>query len=348
MVKFIHRLYNINIKKTYNTIIEMVANGWYILKVIITTTMMVMFTVIVIRTQPPQIVRPIEIQPQPAPIVKPIEIQPQPAPIIEAATTKTSQPIVNMNRAFKFAYQLQNVNLEKLRASDYSLVVIDNEHTKNEIKKLKSKITLAYVSLGEAEDYRSYWNKSWKKNPPVWLGKENPKWPGNYSIKQFWHPEWWKITKKILDDVIEKGYDGIAIDKVDVYEDLGGSSKMKSYMMEYIMEISEYAKSKNKYFKIIVTNSSELLKDNMYLSAIDGITQEDLIYDWNSNGISGTQTSKDYRTKIINNLKLTNAAGKYVMVMEYVSGQHYQKAKDILSKYDFSVYSAPRNLGSLR
>ena len=46
---------------------------------------------------------------------------------------------------------------------------------------------IAYLSIGEAEDYRFYWNK--KK--PNWIVKENENWEGKY-----WSPEWKSIIKK--------------------------------------------------------------------------------------------------------------------------------------------------------
>ena len=56
-----------------------------------------------------------------------------------------------------WAYQLQNADPE-------------------EIKKIKDsgKIPVAYISIGEAENYRFYWTDEWYNNPPEWLGKENP------------------------------------------------------------------------------------------------------------------------------------------------------------------------------
>ena len=37
-----------------------------------------------------------------------------------------------------------------------------------------------YMSIGEAEDYRYYWEDDWAENSPAWLGGENPDWEGNY------------------------------------------------------------------------------------------------------------------------------------------------------------------------
>lgn len=49
------------------------------------------------------------------------------------------------------------------------------------------RLVIGYLSIGEAEDYRFYWNK--KK--PNWIVKENENWEGKY-----WSPEWKSIIKK--------------------------------------------------------------------------------------------------------------------------------------------------------
>lgn len=48
-------------------------------------------------------------------------------------------------------------------------------------------MVIGYLSIGEAEDYRFYWNK--KK--PNWIVKENENWEGKY-----WSPEWKSIIKE--------------------------------------------------------------------------------------------------------------------------------------------------------
>lgn len=48
-------------------------------------------------------------------------------------------------------------------------------------------MSLPILNIGEAEDYRFYWNK--KK--PNWIVKENENWEGKY-----WSPEWKSIIKK--------------------------------------------------------------------------------------------------------------------------------------------------------
>ncbi|MCY7007679.1 endo alpha-1,4 polygalactosaminidase [Fusobacterium simiae] len=70
--------------------------------------------------------------------------------------------------------------------------------------------------MGEAEDYRFYWNKKWDKKKPEWIVAENDNWEGNYIVK-YWSTEWKDIIKeyqKKLDDI---GVDGYLLDTVDSY-----------------------------------------------------------------------------------------------------------------------------------
>ena len=99
-----------------------------------------------------------------------------------------------------WGYQLQNIKPKKIAASPYDLVVIDyasddGPFTKAQVEEMQRKpdgsrrLVVSYMSIGEAETYRPYWNKAWKKEPPPWLGKENREWRGNYGVK-FWEPGW--------------------------------------------------------------------------------------------------------------------------------------------------------------
>ena len=87
---------------------------------------------------------------------------------------------------------------QTLKNTNYDLLLIEVSYnnvffTKEQIEELKIKhnggkrLVIAYLSIGEAEDYRFYWNK--KK--PNWIVKENENWEGKY-----WSPEWKSIIKK--------------------------------------------------------------------------------------------------------------------------------------------------------
>ncbi len=130
--------------------------------------------------------------------------------------------------------------IRALSQTDYDVLVIDADFdgktvlTYADINQLKNKasggtrLVIAYLSIGEAEEYRSYWQESWNENPPEWLLHENRRWDGNYIVK-YWHPDWQEIVLYSEDSEIHKilsaGFDGVYLDIVDGYEyfeDLAG------------------------------------------------------------------------------------------------------------------------------
>lgn len=80
---------------------------------------------------------------------------------------------------------------------------------------------IAYMSIGEAETYRYYWNENWKRSKPEWLKKENPSWKENYKVA-YWHPEWQNIIfgteDSYLQKILDAGFDGVYLDIIDAFE----------------------------------------------------------------------------------------------------------------------------------
>lgn len=131
------------------------------------------------------------------------------------------------------SYSDKDAFLDALRSTNFDILLIDlffsdsDSLTAGEIVSLKikandgSRLVIAYMSIGEAENYRYYWQTEWNTNPPSWLGEENPDWAGNYNV-QYWNTNWKNIiygndnsyTKKILD----AGFDGVYLDKIDAFE----------------------------------------------------------------------------------------------------------------------------------
>jgi cysteinyl-tRNA synthetase len=73
------------------------------------------------------------------------------------------------------------------------------------------------MSIGEAEDYRYYWNPEWKTNQPSWLAEENPDWPGSYKVR-YWDKYWQKIIYGYLDKILTAGFDGVYLDIIDAFQ----------------------------------------------------------------------------------------------------------------------------------
>ncbi|MEE8593660.1 MAG: endo alpha-1,4 polygalactosaminidase, partial [Candidatus Bipolaricaulota bacterium] len=119
--------------------------------------------------------------------------------------------------------------LDALAGTDYDALILDLEFdgaplSAEEVGMLKVKanagtrLLLCYVSIGEAENYRGYGDPAWFATPPEWLLEENPEWPCNYPV-QYWHPEWREIVFGMMDAVLSAGFDGVYLDRIDVYEE---------------------------------------------------------------------------------------------------------------------------------
>lgn len=148
-------------------------------------------------------------------------------PVVELADAKNFLYLIN-DQGFGVADEF----VAALDATGYDMFVIDlfccgKQMGQEQVAELSTKpgggsrIVLCYMSIGEAEDYRWYWDPSWAADPPSWLGPENPDWPGNYRV-EYWDPEWQAIIygspDSYLDRIIAAGFDGVYLDKVDAFE----------------------------------------------------------------------------------------------------------------------------------
>jgi len=127
--------------------------------------------------------------------------------------------------------------LEALWKTDYDLLIIDSfledaagnpvMLTPGDVELLKTKknggrrMVVSYMSIGEAEDYRYYWQEGWIKNPPAWLAEENRRWPGNYKVR-YWDRAWQAVIlgspNAYLDKILAAGFDGVYLDIIDAFE----------------------------------------------------------------------------------------------------------------------------------
>jgi cysteinyl-tRNA synthetase, unknown class len=123
--------------------------------------------------------------------------------------------------------------INAISATNYDLLIMDlyfhdgSEFTATEIDQLKNKanggkrLVISYLSIGEAENYRYYWQSNWKPNNPTWIDAENPDWLGNYKVK-YWTPEWQNIIygndNSYLKKIINAGFDGAYLDIIDAFE----------------------------------------------------------------------------------------------------------------------------------
>ena len=269
----------------------------------------------------------------------------------------TAETVLGTN----WMYQLQNADPGTINSTDFDILVIDysrdgseaGRYSAAEMAQLKTgaatRQTLAYLSIGEAEDYRYYFDSNWVSGPlrqpakvaPSWLGRTNPEWKGNYKV-QYWSAEWQRIVIGYLDRIIDDGFDGVYLDIVDAYEYWADKSNREGFaiseeeaavrMINFVKGIAFHAREIRGAADFIVypQNGEGILaydtgigdlKDADYLGTISGIGIEDLYYNERT-PVALDETNR--RRAFLDQIK---SAGKKVIVVDYVDdGNHDDEA----------------------
>lgn len=274
-----------------------------------------------------------------------------------------------------WAYQLQNIDISQIaNNSTFELIVMDysadgsddGKFTKEDILQIRNsgKKAICYISIGEAEDYRFYWDPGWDSdgngNPdpgaPAWLGRENPDWEGNYKVR-FWKTDWQEIIFSYIDTIVTQGFDGIYMDIIDAYyywsEENGENLLADLAMVLFVRNIRNHISSttndefivipQNGEFIIEEANVSEDLK-NDYLNAIDGIGVEDVFFI----GEEDNNNSYNPDTERIDILRQYLSNGKPVFSVEYLTEAGLvQQYITVSGQHDYIPYATVRDLNLL-
>jgi cysteinyl-tRNA synthetase len=162
----------------------------------------------------------------------------------------------------------------------------------------RSKLAVAYIDIGEAEDWRTYWLADWvapsggeRGNPDFLITADPDGWSGNYPVA-YWDDRWKDIIiygeDSVLQQVLDDGFDGIYMDWVEGYSDETVAAAAAAdgldpaeEMIQFIREIRDYARAQDPDFLIIPQNAAEILEvgGQGYLDLIDAIAQEQIYFD---------------------------------------------------------------------
>ena len=257
-------------------------------------------------------------------------------------------------------YQLQQINLDRLAQSASDLVVMDysrngtgaGAYTRADVERVRlrpdgsRRLVIAYLSIGEAEEYRYYWQAAWKETPPDWLFAENCRWPGNHMVR-YWMAPWKAIifegTDSYLSRIIAAGFDGVYLDRVDAYWDLREQHpEGRTAMIGFVRQFAERARAMKSDILIVAQNAEDLLSDAKYRRSIDAIAKEDLIH-----GVKASGERNDNALIIwsLAQLQLLKSERKPVFVVEYLQRlEHAAATKQEILSHGFGPVFPPRAL----
>jgi cysteinyl-tRNA synthetase, unknown class len=201
---------------------------------------------------------------------------------------------------------------------------------------------LGYFSIGEAENFRSYWSSL----PTSVLGPQNLDWPGDYQVA-YWTPQWLTVSENYIQTMINQGYKGAFFDVVDEAETSWAEKNApngdaEGAMVTLIQELANYAHARDPSFQIWINSSGAepMLSNSTLVNTINGAFEEQLFYQ----DATHTQSSADvnFNLALLDNLV---KAGKPVVAVEYVSGASEVSSVETQAKADgIGYYIANPNL----
>ncbi len=206
------------------------------------------------------------------------------------------------------------------------------------------KLCLAYLNVGQAEDYRTYWQPDWRAptaagpgEPPFLLALDPDGWAGNYPVA-FWTPQWRKVLfgqpDALLDRILAQGFDGVYLDwvlghchpQVEAAAAKAGVDPSTA-MVTLLRDLRVYARARAPGFLLIAQNGIELLERRPDLAAVvDAISQEDLSFrgtagagweDPNGGDIPAAAAGSWSTAGLARRLRAARAAGLPVFTLDY-------------------------------
>ncbi len=206
------------------------------------------------------------------------------------------------------------------------------------------KLCLAYLNVGQAESYRTYWRSGWRapspktRGDPRFLVSVDPDgWEGNYPVA-YWDVRWRAILfgskDALLDQVIDDGFDGVYLDWILGYREPAvvaaaeeASVDPARAMATLVRDLRLYARRKNEHF-IVVAQNGAWLPDRVpaYYGWIDGIAHESVSFggeassDWEdpSTGDRPNRADDELSTEsLIRQLRTFHDRGLFVLTIDY-------------------------------
>ena len=215
-----------------------------------------------------------------------------------------------------FAVQYSNASAAEIAASPYDLVIVEarplapgaSDLSDAEVASLMSqgKVISGYVSLGQTDESRPYWDAVWtdptglpvgegdtgplQPGAPDWILEVADSWPAR--IVDTGSADWRAIVIAQVEDMAARGFGAVFLDNILTYYELAaqrgelGTAQSQHYaqeMMQLVIDVAAAARAINPGFAIIANGGPYIIGDAGafgtqlavdYLDAVDAIMAE--------------------------------------------------------------------------
>ncbi|OWA53901.1 hypothetical protein BV898_18320 [Hypsibius exemplaris] len=219
----------------------------------------------------------------------------------------------------QFVLQLTNQTFQSILRSPELMFIVDPDDVQltrdqNALLRGLGKTVFAYLSVGEAETVRPYWQDSWRVGAPSFLSRQDEKY-ANGIIVEFWRPEWQAAVMHYMSsNILPFGYSGILMDYLGKYQEfLTVRPTAAEDMINLAAALANMARISNPAMLIVTQDALELYPiSEQYRMMVDGVSAEDVYFQDGKVRRSGETKSK------VELLKRAALDKKVVLVEEYV------------------------------
>ncbi len=193
-------------------------------------------------------------------------------------------------------YQLENLSepgaVDTLASSHFPLLVIDPTYTQKDetsfdikatLEKLhrlpdgEERLLLAYINIGQAESYRTYWQAQWYApggdiagKPDFIISADPDGWSENYLVA-FWDSRWqaiWLGMEGMIAELAQHGFDGVYLDWIGAYEETAVIERARQEgrnpayeMVNFIAAIRAAGRTIDDDFLVVAQNAPYLIDE---------------------------------------------------------------------------------------
>jgi cysteinyl-tRNA synthetase len=207
---------------------------------------------------------------------------PAPLLLLACATLPEGPSLANVRT---WAIQLHG---DLRETSSYEMLILDPS-----MRPVPGKLCLAYVNVGQAEEYRPYWKTFWRAPgsgagvPDYLLAADPDGWERNYMVA-YWDPRWqallWGGAGAAVDEALAAGFDGIFLDWVLAYREASVAAAASGVeparaMARLVRDLAAHARRKRPGAFVVLNNGALLAARSPEVRrAIDGVVQESLSF----------------------------------------------------------------------
>ena len=257
--------------------------------------------------------------------------------------------LARINSARSWGYQLEGIKFDDVQRSPYDLLVVDattglaaqRPFRRDEVQALRTNLMdrRAWCSRTcrsakpKTIDLNILRPEYMEEDAPDWLMHENKDWKGNRIIN-FCSDGWQKTIfgdeqgnslyssdqLSPLYKLIDLGFDGVYLDRVDVYEEVGKQCpNAEERMVDFVVKLAAHARKRNPYFMVVLQNAEDLLKHPRMVKALDAVAKESLFHGWGGGDGSNSKATSSAAdiTWSTTRLNIAKKAGRPVFVVDY-------------------------------